>query len=166
MGSQTSKKISYNETIKHHFEFSVPYKCHKRLIFEYSNEIKSFLVNDKNENIISDFKELENIEIIYSDLNSLYYITKENKCYYSDINDLKFSLINNKENIIDIYTDFKKVTFLTNLFVKNDKIELNLPEIDKDDKFIKFSLFGTNNIAYLLTEIVNQMVFCDVVILF
>ncbi|KAL9653611.1 hypothetical protein ABK040_000528 [Willaertia magna] len=150
MGSQTSKKISYNETIKHHFEFSLPYKCHKRLIFEYSNEIKSFLVNDKNENIISDFKELENIEIIYSDLNSLYYITKENKCYYCDINDLKFNLFNN-ENIIDIFTSNKKVTFLTNLFVKNDKIEVNLPEIDKDDKFIKFSLFGANNIAYLLT---------------
>ncbi|KAL9645877.1 hypothetical protein ABK040_003607 [Willaertia magna] len=129
-------------------------------VFEFQNE--NFHSNNKNENLKTDFKEIETVKSLCNGSDNLLYVTTNNKGY--QLLQKKFiSCCLNQENIIDVNDNY--IIDVTdnygniNVLTRN-KVYLNsfsrscivdLPEIDFDDKFIKLAT-GAKNFAFLLTE--------------
>ncbi|KAL9653543.1 hypothetical protein ABK040_000463 [Willaertia magna] len=146
------------------FEFNKPI-IKQRIIFEYSNLKNSMLINDKNENLISDFTDIEKSELIYSsEAYGLFYITIDNKCYYLQRDDFKYTLLDKNKIILNICVSYKTISLLTSdcVYLSIYRFKINLPEIDSDDCFVKFGVFGNENKVYLLTESLNHGIYCDV----
>ncbi|KAL9645881.1 hypothetical protein ABK040_003611 [Willaertia magna] len=118
-------------------------------VFEFQNETHDFNSNNKNEGMITNFKEVENVKNICWDSYNFYYVTTNNHGYQLVGNS---SVILNENNIIDISVNFGEKNILTRDKVYLTKKLVDLPEIDLDDKFIKLATGDTKKFAFLLTE--------------
>ncbi|KAL9645876.1 hypothetical protein ABK040_003606 [Willaertia magna] len=122
-------------------------------VFEYHNEEKTnnFLSNNKNEGMITNFKEIENVKNICSESLDLYYVTKNNKGYQLILSNYIASLLS-EENIIDITVNFSAKNVLTKDKAYLSTGVVDLPQIDLDDQFVKLATGGARKFAFLLTE--------------
>ncbi|KAL9649052.1 hypothetical protein ABK040_008429 [Willaertia magna] len=122
----------------------------KSCIFSYSKKTKNF--NNKNHDFNNEnFIEHKEINKIIWEFPHLYFITKNNKLYRIEITE--GGAIFEKENIISITSSFSKYNYLTQnrVILKNDN-EINLPQLDVNDKIINFATTGDLTCCFLLTE--------------
>ncbi|KAL9645884.1 hypothetical protein ABK040_003614 [Willaertia magna] len=126
-------------------------------VFEFQNETNNFHSNNKNENLKTNFTEIENVKSICGESADLFYVTTNNKAYQL-IEGNFISCCLNKESsdygndIIDVTVNFGEKNILTRDKVYLTSDTLDLPEIDLDDKFIKLSTGASKKFAFLLTE--------------
>ncbi|KAL9645888.1 hypothetical protein ABK040_003618 [Willaertia magna] len=126
-------------------------------VFEFQNETNNFHSNNKNENLKTNFTEIENVKSICNESADLFYVTTNDKAYQLIEGNFIPRCLNKESSdygndIIDVTVNFGEKNILTRdkVYLTSDTVDL--PEIDLDDKFVKLSTGASKKFAFLLTE--------------
>ncbi|KAL9648289.1 hypothetical protein ABK040_001706 [Willaertia magna] len=132
-------------------------------VFEFQKETNNFHSNNnnKNENLKTNFTDIENVKIICNESADLFYVTTNNKAYQLIEGNFIPRCLNKESSvygndIIDVTVNFGDKNILTRQFVYLTSGTVDLPEIDLDDKVVKLATGASKKFAFLLTGKVKR----------